>query len=272
MIGPLDMVALLAVLLIGVPHGAADAGLAMTTRFVDNRLKLAGFILAYIATALLVIGLWLTAPLMALTAFLALTLYHFGRGDALAYGRQDLPWRAMLHGGFIMHIALAHAGEVTALFRLLTHAGADIWPLFVGLHMMFLLWLAAFGIAIMRARLSLAAIGEICALIVLAWIVPPLVAFALYFCAIHSARHFARLAADERLNTPHNKMLAAGLAVIAVAAIAIATILLDAAHLGDSLMRSLFIGLAALTVPHMVLIDGFDLVTDKLQETRHAAA
>lgn len=275
MIGPLDMVSLLAVLLIGVPHGAADAGLAMTTRFADNRAKLAGFMLAYIAAAALVIGFWHIAPLTALTVFLAMTVYHFGRGDALAYGRGGLAWRALLHGGFIMHIALAHPDEVSGLFRLLTHEAADIWPLMSGLHVAFLLWLALFGMAIMSERISLRAIGEISALMALAWLTPPLVAFAVYFCGVHSARHFARLAADERFNTPQNKKLAAGLAVIAIAAIAaiaIAAAFPDAAHFGDSLMRSLFIGLAALTVPHMLLIDGLDLVADSQKETRHATA
>lgn len=270
MIGPLDMLALCAVLLIGVPHGAADASLAMQTRFVDSRPKHVAFMLGYIAIAAAMIGFWMLAPIPALAIFLAMTIYHFGRGDALAYGTQSTVVRTLIHGGFIVFVALAHEVDVTGLFRLLTDS--DVWPLMVALRLALLLWLILFGLSFMRGVVSPRAAGEVTALMLVAFLLPPLIAFALYFCGVHSARHFKRLAQDSRINTPRHRRLAMVLALVSITAIILAAIFMQPASFSDGLMRSLFIGLAALTVPHMLLIDAFDLVENTKQETGHATA
>lgn len=270
MIGPLDMLALLAVLLVGVPHGAADAGIAMQTKLADSRQKLAGFLIAYCAIVMLVIVAWYAAPNTVLLIFLMLTIYHFGRGDALAHGRNTLGLRAILHGGFIISVALAHEAEVSALFRLLT--AHDAWPIMTALRLVFILWLASLGISIMRNLISVREVGEIIGLLALAFIVPPLPAFALYFCGVHSFRHFARLAKDPQLNTLAQRRRAYWLAGISIIAIAIAAFLLNPQHIGDGLMQSLFIALAALTVPHMLLVDGLDPLQTTDREYKNASA
>ena len=256
MIAPLDLLSLMAVLLIGVPHGAADAAIAMQTRLADSQQKLVGFLIAYCGLTALVVAAWFTAPNLSLMIFLALTVFHFGRGDALAYGRDTLFLRALLHGGFIISIALAHEVEVTALFRLLT--AQDVWPIMSALRLAFLLWLAALGVALITDKIKLAAFGEIAALFILACSLPPLMAFALYFCGIHSLRHFKRLARDPRLNTAFHRRFGLCLAALSIAVIAVSAIIIDPNHIGDGLLQSLFIALAALTVPHMLLVDGID--------------
>lgn len=270
MIGPLDMLALLAVLLIGVPHGAADAAIAMQTRLADSRQKLIAFLALYCAVTALVIAAWYASPSMALLIFLALTVFHFGRGDALVYGRGLVSLRALLHGGFIISVALAHEVEVSALFRLLT--AQDAWPIMTVLRLTFLLWLIALGVALIGNKITLSAFGEIAALFVLACILPPLVAFAVYFCGVHSLRHFKRLARDPRLNRVAHRRLALWLAAISILAIAGAAYSINPQQIGDGLMQSLFIALAALTVPHMLLVDGLDPLHRTNTERSHASA
>ena len=270
MIGPLDMLALLAVLLIGVPHGAADAAIAMQTRLADSRQKLIAFLVIYCTITALVVAAWFIAPSVSLLIFLALTVFHFGRGDALVYGRAAVSLRALLHGGFIISVALIHEVEVSALFRLVTVQ--DAWPIMTVLRLAFLFWVVALGLAIIGNKISLSAFAEIAALFVLACAVPPLVAFALYFCGVHSLRHFKRLARDPRLNTAAHRRLALALAAVSILAIAGAAYSISPQQIGDGLMQSLFIALAALTVPHMLLVDGLDPLYRTNTERNHASA
>ena len=270
MIGPWDMLALLAVLLFGLPHGAADASLAMQTRYGENPTRLASFMLGYLSLAALMVAVWWLAPIVALSGFLLMTIYHFGRGDALAYGRTQLHLRALLHGGFILTVALSNEPQVTALFFLLT--GSDVWPVLVMLRALWLCWLMGLGFALLTDRVSLKALGEIIGLFFVALIGSPLIAFAIYFCLVHSARHFARLAADPSLNTTRHRNQAALLAGISILAVLVGAAFLNPTQWGDGLMQSLFIALAALTVPHMLLVDGFDLIKTEETRTKHAAA
>lgn len=270
MIGPLDMVALLAVLFIGVPHGAADAAIAMQTQLADTREKLIAFLLLYCTITGLVVAAWYIAPNIALLVFLALTMFHFGRGDALVYGRAAVNLRALLHGGFIISVALVHETEVSALFRLLT--AQDAWPIMTTLRVAFLLWLIALGVSLIGNKITLSALGEITALFALAFALPPLIAFAVYFCGVHSRRHFIRLARDPRLNTPTHRRFALWLAAISIFTIASAAYLINPQLIGNGLMQSLFIALAALTVPHMLLVDGFDPINKTGPELTNASA
>ena len=88
---------------------------------------------------------------------------------------------------------------------------------------------------------------------------PPLVGFALYFCIIHTSRHMRRIwhiltatAAPKRLI-----MQAAGYTIASWLFGAVAFLWLNESTLEAELIQIIFIGLAALTVPHMILVDGF---------------
>jgi hypothetical protein len=83
--------------------------------------------------------------------------------------------------------------------------------------------------------------------------------FAVYFCALHSIRHFT-----STMRAVPNGQRALGVAVVlsgivTLAAVA-ATLFGPAGPVADPTeqgIRVIFIGLAALTVPHMILADRF---------------
>jgi Brp/Blh family beta-carotene 15,15'-monooxygenase len=83
--------------------------------------------------------------------------------------------------------------------------------------------------------------------------------FAVYFCALHSIRHFT-----STMRAVPNGQRALGVAVVlsgivTLAAVAV-TFLGPAGPVADPTeqgIRVIFIGLAALTVPHMILVDRF---------------
>ena len=87
---------------------------------------------------------------------------------------------------------------------------------------------------------------------------PPLVYFGIYFCALHSPTHFSRvikLVPDS--DRPRAVMQTAAFTMLTLFFAGLALIVLAVElTLEQSAVQIVFIGLAALTVPHMVLIDG----------------
>ena len=91
-------------------------------------------------------------------------------------------------------------------------------------------------------------------------VVPPLVGFALYFCCVHSARHLCSIWTVVKVAFPRD-MLFAGAILFTVASWGIGAVTFwwcaNFMAVESALLRVVFIGLAALTVPHMILVDGF---------------
>ena len=88
---------------------------------------------------------------------------------------------------------------------------------------------------------------------------PPLTGFALYFCCVHTPRHMARVIKAVKTILPDARILplTLGFTIVTWLAMAVAVVLLRAEISFDAAMvQVIFIGLAALTVPHMMLVDG----------------
>jgi multidrug efflux pump subunit AcrB len=81
-------------------------------------------------------------------------------------------------------------------------------------------------------------------------LLPPAAGFALYFCAVHASRHWAQLRIDQT-ELPLRPVIATMLATVALA-----LALLwhhQGAAFAPRLAQVVIVGLAALTVPHMLL-------------------
>lgn len=245
-----------AVVLTGLPHGALDPWVAWRAGLWRTRAGFAAFNLAYVCVALAVLGVWLLAPGASLAIFLAISAWHFG-GD----WRQELNvWARAAAGLALLALpALGAPAEVSAVFALL---GGDGGLVLAGWLGMAAPWLAAAvaGSALIALRRSPAAAVELGAIAAFALLLPPLIFFLVYFCALHSPRHL-RIAARSADSGQRRQM--AGVALIytlltlAVAAIAwpwLAGDAAPAAALEANLIRILFIGLAALTLPHMIVV------------------
>ena len=102
--------------------------------------------------------------------------------------------------------------------------------------------------------------AELGALALLFAMAPPLVGFAVYFCCVHSARHISGILGALRREMSRlamiNQAAAFTLASWVAGGLAIWWFA-DMANPEPVVLRVVFIGLAALTVPHMILVDGF---------------
>ena len=248
----------LAVLIVffGVPHGALDPIFAQRQYQIRTVAGWIKFTVAYLVLAALVVALWWSAPTVFLLAFLLLSVVHFS-GD-LAPGAAVVS-RVLYGGALVVLPALLHSSELTRLFSMLVDASAA-QSLVAALHLIAWPWLLATVLAAAHsARADWMTALEIVSVTALAARLTPLLAFTVFFCGMHSARHILRTKkyADSSARRLVLTSAAPMLAVLCIAAVAWQ---LSAQWLPDlpvdaRVVQLLFVALAALTVPHMVLVE-----------------
>ena len=118
-------------------------------------------------------------------------------------------------------------------------------------------WLGAVILVVIeRLRRDWLTALEITAASGLALLTPPLVAFTVFFCGMHSARHILRAAEYSGHWEIRLLAVAALLPMLGVlAASAGAWYFLQDTALDARVVQIVFVGLAALTVPHMALVE-----------------
>lgn len=243
----------LAIVFLGVPHGALDTLYARQAHRMTSNLAWASFAGIYVGVAAMVVMLWLTMPLVFLLGFLVLSAIHFS-GDPVA----NTPpiFRALYGGAIIVFPTLLHVQQVTDLFSLL--AGAETAATTAdALHLMALPWLmATLAVAALHARKNWITSLEIISVSALAIVASPLVAFSMFFCGMHSVRHILRTRQLARNRSFHHLFQIARLPFALTLAAAFAGwYLLQEVSLNARVVQLVFVSLAALTVPHMMLVD-----------------
>jgi len=263
-----------AVGLAGLPHGALDLallrGAGMRTRAIF------GIAIGYVLLSAMVLALFATFPITALAGFLFISWLHFGLGDTEQMSGVTRGIEAAARGGVIIVAPVFfHPIEVARIFQMI--AGQDSADSILALVEIICQWMAPICFALLfvaviyRVRRAVASplpverfhhgasALEMTLTLVLVAFWPPLMAFLVYFCGIHSVRHLAEIGAARY---PHDARQAAIWLVKESWPLTVATLLL-AAGIGtamasrfepDSLFtRLIFQGLAALTVPHMAI-------------------
>lgn len=243
------------VAVVGLPHGALDLPIAEHVCSLDSWKSKLVFGLGYLGLAGGVLIVWALVPSAALIAFLAYSALHFSHDWSQA--QAILRWT----GGVttIGAPALFHHDEVSLLFAKLAPAAAaglsaDILALAGGLA------LCVFVIALLVKEGDLGRSGlEQAVLWVSAALLSPLIYFAAYFCCLHSVRHF-----DVAIRSIPQAGQALWIAALVSALTTFAAVLWAllqtggvSAKLPDESFRAIFLGLAALTVPHMLLTAQF---------------
>jgi Brp/Blh family beta-carotene 15,15'-monooxygenase len=256
---PWDILAIAAILLIGVPHGGLDGAVARRIGWPTGFFPWLGFHLVYMALAASVAVLWWLFPLPSLGVFLLISALHFGASDIVDKGKDWLPWFA--HGGLVC-IAIPNLQPllVEPIFAILV--GIDnARLLMLGISYLFIPWLLCLTGYCIYAYFKpqyRKPLSHLIILICLASILPPLISFSLYFCLWHSRGHMRRLwlslAQPERNHSLFEAAIYTGMAWISAGII----FYYLQGSAATSLVQLTFIGLAALTLPHMLLVDYAD--------------
>jgi Brp/Blh family beta-carotene 15,15'-monooxygenase len=237
--------AVAAILLAGLPHGALDLHIRPAGRAALPRYLLLGGAMA---------ALWALSAPLALALFLLIAAGHFAQDwrDAL-----PAPLALGVGAALLAFPALLHPGIVDGLFGAI--AGADAGPALTRAHGLVALP-AGVAAAIAVARLARhgqgARAARTLALLLSAMVLPPLVAFALFFCAEHSPRHLreavASLPPDLRVRAA--PIAAAMTALAMLLGVGLTRFLVgDAGAPLDRFVAGAFVLLSVLTVPHVLM-------------------
>ncbi|MEL7060665.1 MAG: Brp/Blh family beta-carotene 15,15'-dioxygenase [Acidobacteriota bacterium] len=260
---------------LGVPHGALDHLLGR--RLLRPRLGplwIPTFLILYLGLSAIVIAVWVVHPTIALAAFLGLSVVHFGLGDA----RRELstgalyPLEVLTRGSLPVLLPMFfHSAEVAGLFGWLVGSeaapsGAEISAaarLGVALLAPAAVWTVGHhlvGLIQARRKGHGDILVELFAIVAVGVFAPPLVSFLVYFCLWHSLRHTLDTASSLDPSGLRRALLrfaamATPLTVITLllASGAWAFLRASGSAVAPAVVQVLFIGLAALTVPHMML-------------------
>jgi len=257
-----SLIAIAAILLIGVPHGGLDGAVARRVGWPSGTGPWIAFHLIYLLLAAGVAGLWWLYPLPSLIFFLLISALHFGSSDihpVSAPSSKDAWLPLIAHSGLVViAIPALQSSAVEPLFAVLIGADNSLW-LLQQIQQLLLPWAAcllAYSIYSIYQPRWRGALLNLALLIALAYLLPPLVSFALYFCLCHSRGHMQRIwrsiAADHRRRSA---IEAITYSLLAYAAATLYFALQATNEVAPALIQLTFIGLAALTVPHMLLVD-----------------
>ena len=243
----------LLIFFLGVPHGAFDVIFAKRLYRLSSLRHWLIFCMAYVVLAATVIGLWWMLPALFLSAFFLGSAFHFS-GD-LEKGTPAL-LRFWYAGTMLIFPAWLHEADVARLFAYLV-TGNFPEQMAAFLHGLALPWCVGLCFTLMlQRREHWSTTMEVASVGLLATAAPPLLGFTVFFCVMHSARHALRTrayAAELRWFDLLKK------AMPPMAACLLAGVMLwprlRGLGLDAAVIRVLFVGLAALTVPHMVLIE-----------------
>ncbi|MGX5774947.1 Brp/Blh family beta-carotene 15,15'-dioxygenase [Methylorubrum zatmanii] len=257
------LVALVAVIVLGVPHGALDGAVAAPLlRPRGGRLWFGLFAVPYLGLSALVLLAWQVAPLTTLAGFLALSVLHFGEEDAGPGRRLE----ALVRGGLPVALpALLHPEDTAGIFAVVARVPMPQLPGWWTEAAW--LWLALAGLWLATRPPRRAVMAEILLLAAAFWLLPPLTAFTLYFVGLHGPRHMRALVRDRTKAPAVDTMNRAILASLPVFGL---TLLLGAAlwplyapgspGAVATLLTLTLQMLSALTVPHVLL----DVLLDRI--------
>ena len=257
-----DYLSLFLIFFVGIPHGALDGAISITLGYSKKISLQIRFLISYIFFSSVILIFWYYFPVISLISFILISIFHFGCGD-LKWNTDNFYYiRGYVHGSLIvLGIIFLNLNEVEQFFEILS--GNNLSLLWISLKAMLLfccLSIIFLLINYKRINFSIDYLKLMFPIILIISFSPPLLAFALYFCFIHSFNHMKRI-----IPTLFNFMNKAK----AIWLMAIFSLLswlggaLALYHLSfnfnqnEALIKVIFIGLAALTFPHMVLVDGF---------------
>ena len=240
------------VALLGLPHGALDHSVATALWPLRTLRQHAVFVAVYIGLTIAVLALWIVVPSTALAAFLIYSALHFSDDWRADLGQ----WQRLPLGASIIALpALVYKSEVAVLFGFLTSEPTA--TLFADLlQKIAIAAIIASAVCLtFTVRRAPWVTVEYGLLVATALFTPPLIYFVLYFCALHSPRHFLLTANQLRL-TPLQALRAAVpilVATMAFTGLGASVLAVFTPSFEPVILQIVFVGLAAVTVPHMLL-------------------
>ena len=262
---------LLLILIIGVSHGSLDHIKGQKLLKLFNLESIFIFYITYILISGVVIATWMLLPSVTLIIFLIIASYHFGKEDTqfLIINRSYLTQILYFFKGFLIILAplYFHFQETVAIFKLLLIDNEMFYLCLNFIETNKVIQLGIFCSTLSSIFLFLKNFEikkfiiflDYFSILILNYYLSPLLAFTIYFCFLHSIRHSISLALELDPNSATNGF---GLFVKKALPLTILTgvfsfiglyLLSNSYNLDSAILKIIFIGLASLTFPHILL-------------------
>ena len=261
-------ICLFLILSVGISHGALDNYKANKLLKIYRIKNKAIFFIIYIFISVLVIFVWSLYGTFTLLAFLLVASYHFGLEDTsfLHKGNSFLDQIFYLIKGSLIIFAplFFHFDETLKIFETLMLSKAFLTFLEIEHWVINLcLFLSFIGYIYFAYRNKFddfeVLFLDMLSILILNYIFSPIIAFTVYFCFLHSIRHIISLSNELDKNDFSNGVKvfikkALPLTVVTALLYFMATFYLSKSYgLNDVIIKVIFIGLASLTFPHILL-------------------
>jgi Brp/Blh family beta-carotene 15,15'-monooxygenase len=218
----------------------------------------------YTIISISVIFFWVKFPLIALLLFIIMSIIHFGLCDWSFLKVNQFKWVITLtHGiNIIFGIIFFHTEESFQIFTFLSNEKfLFLEPYLFIIYLLFgILFLVYCYLSINFKKLRWG-IFEMVSILFIVSQLDPLTGFALYFCFVHTTKHVYAILQNTNKYLENKKFVFTTTAIFTIVTWVggcIAIIYLNNNYsFSESFIKTIFIGLAALTLPHMTLIDFF---------------
>jgi Brp/Blh family beta-carotene 15,15'-monooxygenase len=257
------IVCLFLILSIGISHGSLDHIKGKKLIKILGFKSYYIFYLGYIFLGLVTISIWFLFPKFLLFLFLIVAAFHFGKEDSAFISKNNNFELIYFFKGCLVIISplLFHKNETLSIFKYLNFdisgnilINNEILYLFI-----FLSFVANIIVSLNKSfNAKSLLLMDFLSILILNYFLNPIIAFTIYFCFLHSIRHSISLIKDINKNIkkglPVFLKKAAPLTIITALAYLFSLFFLNNYYeLNEAVYKVIFIGLASLTFPHILL-------------------
>ena len=265
------LICLLLILSVGISHGSLDnlKGKKLFQIYGINNPNI--FYLLYIFIAITIIILWVVIPMLSLVVFLIVASYHFGKEDTQFLITENSHFNQLLFlikGSLIILAPMYfHFNETISIFKLLLIDNEFFYKflnfietnriLFFGIILATLSNIMLFTKNFEFQKFTI--FLDYFSILIINYYFSPLIAFTIYFCFLHSIRHSITLMCELNetdLNLGFKLFIKKALPLTISTAVFFLFglyFLNDYYSFNSSILKIIFIGLASLTFPHILL-------------------
>ncbi len=265
------LICLLLILTIGVSHGSLDHVKGKKLFNILNIKKISIFYFLYTLIAISVIIIWIIIPSVSLMFFLLVASFHFGKEDTQFLISENSYFNQLLFflKGLLIILApmFFHFNETITIFKFLLVDNEifystlefievnKILPIGIILSTLSCVYLFLRKFEVKKFVIFL----DFFSILILNYYLSPLVAFTIYFCFLHSIRHSITLIYEIDKNDFKNGLKVFSKKVLPLTILTAIFCLIGIYLLNNnydfnsSILKIIFIGLASLTFPHILL-------------------
>jgi len=260
----LIIISLFLILSLGISHGALDHVKGKKLLKLFNYKSITVFYFSYIFIGITIIFIWLLFPKILLLTFLVVAAFHFGKEDCeFIYNKTKLNIIYFFKGSLVITAPLLfHKTETLEIFNILNfEVSENILISNEFLYLFLLISLFAHIIISINKHIDVKSLllMDFISILLINYFLNPILAFAIYFCFLHSIRHSFKLS-NELNKTSFIKgfkeffVKALPLTILTAILFLISLFFLNNYLVFDSaISKVIFIGLASLTFPHILL-------------------